>query len=66
MFNVMCITKHSTGHQKKTYMKTEREIQKVIDWLDFYNSDVSDPYDDLPYIENIRDVQEILKWVIKK
>lgn len=43
-------------------MKTEREIQNVIDWLG--TEDADDPCDDLPFIENIRAFNAALEWVI--
>ena len=46
-------------------MKTKREIEKVINWLDVFRGDVPEPCEDLPYIEDARSVQEILKWVLK-
>jgi len=44
-------------------LKTETEIQNVINWLS--KDDADDPVDDLPYIENNRAFREALFWVLK-
>lgn len=44
-------------------MKTEAEIQKLIDWLG--QEDADDPFDDIPYIENVRAFKKALEWVLR-
>lgn len=44
-------------------MKTENEIQNVINWLG--KEDADDPCNDLPYIENVRAFKEALLWILK-
>lgn len=48
---------------RRLVVKTETEIQNVIDWLGVEDAD--DPDDDLPYIENVRTFKEALLWVLK-
>lgn len=44
-------------------VKTENEIQNVINWLGIEDAD--DPGDDLPFIENARAFKEALLWVLQ-
>ncbi len=44
-------------------MKTEIEIENVINWLGIEDAD--DPGDDLPFIENARAFREALLWVLQ-
>ena len=46
-------------------MKTEKEIQCLIDLLSMEEPDDEFIFDDVPYIENVRAFIEALNWVLR-
>ena len=46
-------------------MKTEKEIQSLIDLLSMEEPDDEFIFDDVPFIENVRAFVEALNWVLR-